>query len=118
MIQYSYSPRNDFVLIRREVDATSKGGIGLPQSSREGQKFIVVTFGPEVGDLRTGDRVVICASAGEGFAYDVPREKDLFLVKQEFLGLVIGEEEVSDPEPEPSPMENLLQLWEDRGGES
>lgn len=103
MIKLNFHPRNDFVLIRKTYDEITKGGIAVPQKSAEGAKFYVVATGPDVKGLKIGQRVVMCVSnPNEHFAFPIPREQELYAVKQEVLGVAIDEVEVPDPPVEES----------------
>ena len=87
----TYTPRNDWVLIRVNVREQSDGGVSLPQTSVEGKDFIVEGIGPDVESLSPGDRVFICGPTDLKY-YDVPREQGLILIKQEHVALTMEEE--------------------------
>lgn len=90
-------PRNDFVLVKLTTVGKSVGGVVVPDTSQEAQKWTVVSFGPDVKGLNPGDEVMIMGTIGEDIAR-LPRESSLFITKQANILLVIS---IKDVEPYP-----------------
>lgn len=89
-----YRCRKNFVLVRKVEVGKTKGGIIAPAASAEGMKFYVEAIGKDVEDLAVGDRVQIAAAQGQGLFFELPREKDLFLVEDKHVAIVYeGEDE-------------------------
>lgn len=87
-----YVPRNDFVILRLVDGNASKGGVALPETSREGHKWYVVAFGPNVSGMEVGDRVLVIGTLGQDVIL-LPAERKLFTTKEANVLLVIKEDQ-------------------------
>jgi hypothetical protein len=87
--ELTYKPRNDFVVVRVSTQDTNFAGIALPQISASAKQFHIVAFGPDVKDLSIGDRIIIVAKQGEGDYYPIPQSKDLIVLRQAYIALVV-----------------------------
>jgi len=86
-----YLPRNDFVLFRLVNVGLSAGGVVIPDVSRQGKERIVVAMGPDVEDLKIGDRILVIGEVGHDVVELPATMKDakgLFLTKQQNVVLV------------------------------
>jgi len=86
-----FKPRGKWVVIRRVVSDKTKGGIAVPSGSSEGNRFYVEAVGPDVGGLAVGNWIHVCADDGKGQVYPIPREKDLYIVNEKYLAIVVEE---------------------------
>jgi hypothetical protein len=81
-------PRNEFVLVRMTQKGES-GGIAIPEVSAEGKEFHVVAVGPKVDEtLQVGDQVLMVGRINDTY-HEVPGCRNLILVKQENVVLVL-----------------------------
>lgn len=87
-----YRPRNDMVLIRQVDHGKTKSGIAIPQISIQGKGFFVEAVGPDVENLKVGDKVLMTGTLG-GTYFEVPFDKDLMVMRQEFVILIVEEVE-------------------------
>lgn len=83
-------PRGKQILIKRdEADAgVSEFGIATPSSEEKEQKAFgtVVAVGPEIKDVKKGDRVIYGAYAGEEIEIEERGEKQQYrIVEDEFV---------------------------------
>lgn len=85
-------PRGDYVLIRVVEQGKTKSGIHIPQQSVQGKQFFVEAFGPLIKDLAIGDRVQMVTYQGKGDFFPLPNDKDLLIIKQEYIALVYPKE--------------------------
>ncbi len=68
-------------------------GIAMPDVSIQGKEFLVVAKGPDVGeDLNVGDMVLMLGAKNVTY-FEVPFEPKLIIIKQEFVVLVLEENE-------------------------
>lgn len=82
-----YRPRNDFVLFRF-IDRGQVRGIITPDKSAQGKERIVMAMGPDVVDLKIGDKVMVIGSPGQD-VIAMPEDKDIYLTKQANVVLVV-----------------------------
>ena len=76
-VQMKYKVRNDFVLLHvNHMDQMDKAN-----------EFIVAGFGPNVVGLKLGDKVLLI-----GKSYAIPDRKDLIILKEENVVLIINNE--------------------------
>lgn len=87
-----YVPRGDMVVIRVETRGTVRG-VAVSERSAEGARFTVYAVGPDVVGLKPGDEVLAVGENGKDYGY-IPGEKDLFIIKQANVPVVISEEAV------------------------
>ena len=80
----TYTPRNDYVLLR----IAKAGTLPSPDVSAQNSEFIVVATGPGVTGLNALDRVHVNMMQGIPF-YHVNVSKDFILVKQEHIIAVL-----------------------------
>ena len=85
-----YKPRGDFVLYE-SVNRGHVRGLAMPDQAAEGKDLIVVAVGPDVKDLKPGDRVLVIGTAGETVVR-VPETRYL-LTRQSNVIIVIEREE-------------------------
>ncbi len=88
-----YRPRNDYVVLKlSNIDKTA-AGVVIPKANAEGRIWTVVTCGPKVEDLKPGDVVTPMGEVGQDIAL-LPREMDLYILRQENILLVteLGDE--------------------------
>jgi len=86
----TFKCRNDFVLIRVVDVGMSEGGVAIPQISIQGKEFHVEAVGPDVNELEVGDKVMMIGKQWNEY-YPLPNCKDLLVIKQEFIVLVLEE---------------------------
>lgn len=82
-----FQPRNEFVLVRM-TQKGEIGGIAIPDISAEGLEFHVVAVGPKVEGLKVGDHVLMIGRRNDNY-WEVPSCRNLFIVKQEVICLVM-----------------------------
>lgn len=94
MTEKNYVPRNDFVLLRVVKTKPPIGELHFPDGSSESKKMIVVAVGPAVRDsvsrLEAGDEVLALGNMNVNY-FEVPHARDLIVIKQEHVVLVMGE---------------------------
>ena len=90
-----YLPRNDFVLVKKTVWGQTPSGIAVSQFSTEGVEYRVLAKGPKVEKLEIGDKVLFLGGPddGNGAYVRVPNEKDLLLMKEGNIILVLEDDE-------------------------
>ena len=86
-----YRPRNDNVLIQ-VVTRDTLHGLAMPQSSQEGQEFIVVALGPAVVNLDNGDKVLLKGTQNVDWAF-LPDSKALLVIQERNVVAVVKDEE-------------------------
>lgn len=89
----TYVPRNSFVLCRLVARGTTDGGLVIPDSEKGGKDVYIISVGEEVKGLKEGDQVMVVGNAGEINCYPLPLDNTLFVVKSEFIALVVNKEE-------------------------
>jgi hypothetical protein len=87
----TYTPRNDFVLVRLDKIDVNRAGIAIPQRSAQSMKFFVVATGPDVKNLEVGDRIIIVAKENEGDYYPLPNDNSLFAIRERFVAFTVQE---------------------------
>ena len=99
-----FTPRNDFVIFERVKRGQTPSGIIMPDRSLEGIDHIVRYIGPDVKDLKPGDKVMVMGGPGQDYG-QLPNLKNFFLTKQanvayvyEFEPKDFGEEEEKEKE--------------------
>jgi co-chaperonin GroES (HSP10) len=85
-----YTPRNDYVVLRRSNVGTTKSGIAVPNQSNEGRQYHVVAIGPKVEGLVVGDQVIFAATP-DTMILQIPNTDDLLLIRQKWLALILSE---------------------------
>lgn len=85
-----FTVRNDFVLIR-SVKLEEVRGLAMPDTAIEGKKFIVEAIGDKVENLKVGDSVLAVGNLGTT-VFPLPNHKDLVVVRQEAVALIVNEE--------------------------
>ena len=86
-----YQPRHDFVVFRM-VERGIVRGVVLPDIARDSKRLVVEAIGPEVEDLKIGDVILALGQLGVEYS-QLPHEKDLFLIRETSVALVIKEVE-------------------------
>lgn len=81
-----YRPRHDYVLLRLTQPGKSVGGLALPSTAREGNRWHVMATGPKVSGLEAGQRVEPRADAP--LLQMVP-DYDLYLVQDEGVVVIV-----------------------------
>ena len=84
----TYIPRNDYVLLRL-VSRDTVRGIAMPESSAQGKKWLVESFGPDVVGLKVGQEALPLGQLGEDIAA-LPSDPTLFLTKQSNIPVVVS----------------------------
>lgn len=84
-----YRPRNDNVLIRVVIREKLQGLV-MPQSSLEGQEFVVVSQGPQVEGLENGDKVILKGVQNVDWAF-LPGSSDLLMIREANVVAVVKE---------------------------
>ena len=87
-----FTPRNEYVLIRRVLLGQTPGGVLTPDNSIEGVKHIVEAVGPKVEHLSEGDDVLIIGTKGQDYGF-LPNSKDLFITKESNVVLIYGDDQ-------------------------
>lgn len=88
-------PRNQWVLVKvEEKQDRTESGLYIPDSVEKEQKSIgaVIDVGPEVTDLKKGERVLFGKFAGESIQLETSEKKDqidLILLLQEDILAVL-----------------------------
>ena len=93
MSKRTYTPRNSFVLCRLVARGTTDGGLVIPESDKGGKDVFIEKVGEDVKGLKEGDQVMVVGNAGEVNCYPLPLDSTLFVVKEEFVALVVNKEE-------------------------
>jgi hypothetical protein len=88
MIQFT--PRGPYCVIRVSYRETNQAGIAVSQASAEGRQYHVESIGPDVKDLKVGDRVLMVGKKNEEY-WDIPAHNGLLLVKESVISLVVTE---------------------------
>lgn len=89
MSNFKFRPRLDYVIIQIVDVGETESGIALPQVSVQGKQFVVKAIGPDVkADFKVGDFVLMLGSKNITY-FEIPTAKDLIVIKQEFIVLVI-----------------------------
>lgn len=86
-----FRPRNENVLIRVR-DLGKFKGIAMPDSAVQGKEYVIEAIGPKVEDLYVGDKVFMIGEFRADYDY-LPHTKDLLLIHQRNVALVIEGEE-------------------------
>lgn len=89
-------PRNDYVTVRVIVLGVNPAGMKMPDNAIEGKEFIVENAGPDVKDLKKGDKVLMVAQRNSQY-FDVPNHPGLIILKQEHIVLKMNEEAEDKP---------------------
>jgi co-chaperonin GroES (HSP10) len=87
----TYRPRNDFVVLEIVKRGKSRGGVVLPEKSRESTTTFVVAVGPKVEDLEVGDQVLAIGTPNQDII-SLPREKDVVVTREANCILVVTDE--------------------------
>lgn len=82
----AYRPRKGFVICRC-VQAASAGGVALPDRAVDSKVNYVVAVGPDITDIKVGDRVMVASGGGGAYA-KLMDEKELYITPQENVLLV------------------------------
>ena len=86
--------RGDWVLIRL-INLGSVGRVAMPDIANEGKETRVVAVGPEVTDLKPGQRVLafgmLGGEASEYSMFPMPQWPDLYTVRQGNVAMVVEE---------------------------
>ena len=82
-----FQPRNDWVLIRIVEVGVTEQGIAMPASAIEGKEFHVIAAGPDVKDLKPGNKVLMIGQDRVNY-FKVPASKDLIVIREEHVVLV------------------------------
>ena len=85
-----YKPRNDFV-IWRLVDKGMVGKLHVPEASAQGKERIVVAVGPDIKDLKVGDKIYVIGQVGAD-VIGMPDESNLYICKQANVILIVEED--------------------------
>ena len=83
-----YVPRKDFVLLRTKPKGVTKAGLTFPDQAGESRDWFVERCGPEVTDLKVGDKVMVTGTFGVDVA-QVLGETSLFITKANNILLTI-----------------------------
>ena len=86
-----YVPRGSNVLVRVK-DQGKVRGVFMPQQSAEGKLFTIEAVGPEVTDLKPGDRVLLSGTKDATY-FQLPTEKDLVVTDQKHVVAIVRQEE-------------------------
>lgn len=88
----NYKIRNDYVLVRIVDVGQTEKGVAVPEISIHGKEFVVEGFGPDVVGLKKGDKVLMIGKEGVSY-YPLPNKRDLIILKEENVVLILGEGE-------------------------
>jgi len=79
-------PRHDYVLLRCQA-REDLGTLKMPQNSAEGKEWFVEAVGPDVEDLKVGERVEASGQPKVDFWF-VPGYSDLIVIKERNVQIV------------------------------
>jgi hypothetical protein len=96
MIQFT--PRGPYCVIRVSHIDKNAAGIALSQTSADAKQYHVESIGPDVENLKIGDRVLMVAEPGEKPCWDIPGQYGLMLVRESAISLVVTET-IDEPAP-------------------
>lgn len=85
-------PRNGYVIFRRIQVGHTPSGILTPDASIEGVTHVVEAVGPDVKDLKVGDKILVIGVHKQDYG-ELPNLKNLFLTPQANVALVYGDDE-------------------------
>ncbi len=77
-----YHPRKDLVFFKEVTIDKSAGGVVIPEISIEGKAWYVISAGPDVDDLKTGDRIMVIGTLRQDLM-PLPGAKDLLVARQQ-----------------------------------
>lgn len=93
-MKYKIKPRKNQVLLKQDEEAKkeTESGLFIPSTVEEEQKAIgtVVAVGPDIKDIKKGDRVIYGAYAGETLSLteDGKEEKYKLLFEEDVLAFL------------------------------
>ena len=76
----TFFPRNDFVIVRIEVQDKLRK-LALPQQSADAKRYFVEAIGPKVEDLKVGDEVRMTGQPNVDWA-NLPGRNDLLIIRE------------------------------------
>ena len=83
-------PRKDFAILRKIPRGQSVGGVHVPETSKEGNRTIVVAIGPDVLDLQVGDEVICGGPTLTAEFYPIPEHPDLVGICEKYCMIVVA----------------------------
>lgn len=85
----TYHPRNDFVILRLVNLGKTDAGIIMPDMAAQGKEWRVVAVGPEVKELKAGDKILPPFGEVGETIITMPNEKDLYITRQSNVAVVV-----------------------------
>lgn len=83
-------PRLDFVLVRIVERGHTTKGIAVASKSQEGKRYYVDAIGPDVEDIKVGDRILMNGANGTDWGY-LPNDPQYIIIRQSNIPLVYEE---------------------------
>lgn len=94
-----YTPRNDFVIVRRVRLDLTPGGVAVSDQASEAYEHFVEAVGPKVEHLKKGDKILALLVDGEAQNYVIiPNERNLLFAVRESTIMMTVEESGSNGE--------------------
>jgi NADPH:quinone reductase-like Zn-dependent oxidoreductase len=89
MPDYTYAPRNDFVIVKVSK-IKNVAGLAMPDIAKESEIYHVVAVGPKVEDLKVGDQVIMVGVPNQTIVA-VHYSKNLLITRETNVTAVLTE---------------------------